>query len=358
MDSFMEIRIEKNQQPKVKPDPSSLGFGQLFTDHMFVMDYEEGKGWFDPRIVPYGSVPLEPSVMVLHYGQATFEGLKAYKTADGHVQLFRPYSNMERMNVSNDRLCIPRLDVDFAVEAIKKLVEIDQDWIPAEEGTSLYIRPFVFACDPYLGVRPSHKYYFMIIMSPVGAYYPEGIDPVKIYVEEEYVRAVKGGMGFTKTPGNYAASIKAQVVAHEKGYTQVLWLDGVEKKYIEEVGTMNVFFKIGGVVVTPALEGSILAGITRDSTIKLLKHWGIPVEERRLSIQEVYDAHAQGKLEEAFGTGTAAVISPIGELNFAGRVISINDGKIGPVSARIYDTITGIQYGTVEDIFGWTVKVK
>jgi len=198
----------------------------------------------------------------------------------------------------------------------------------------------------------------MIIMSPVGAYYPEGIDPVKIYVEEEYVRAVKGGMGFTKTPGNYAASIKAQVVAHEKGYTQVLWLDGVEKKYVEEVGTMNVFFKIGGVVVTPALEGSILAGITRDSTIKLLKHWGIPVEERRLSIQEVYDAHAQGKLEEAFGTGTAAVISPIGELNFAGRVISINDGKIGPVSARIYDTITGIQYGTVEDIFGWTVKVK
>ncbi len=353
----MEIRIEKNQNPKPKPDPNNLGFGQIFTDHMFIMDYEEGKGWLDPRIVPYGSVALDPSVMVLHYGQATFEGLKAYKTGDSHIQLFRPYDNMRRMNISNDRLCIPRLDVDFAVEAIKKLVDIDQDWIPQSEGTSLYVRPFVFAADPYLGVRPSYKYYFMVIMSPVGAYYPEGINPVKIFVEENYVRAVKGGLGFTKTPGNYAASIKAQEVAHELGYTQVLWLDGIEKKYIEEVGTMNVFFKINGVVITPALEGSILAGITRDSTIKLLNHWGIPVEERRLSIQEVLDAQAQGILDEAFGTGTAAVISPIGELNYSGQVISINGGKIGPISSKIYDTITGIQNGTLEDTFGWTVKV-
>lgn len=353
----MEIRIEKNQNPKPKPDPNNLGFGQIFTDHMFIMDYEEGKGWLDPRIVPYGSVALDPSVMVLHYGQATFEGLKAYKTADNHIQLFRPYDNMKRMNISNDRLCIPQLDVDFAVEAIKKLVDIDQDWIPQAEGTSLYIRPFVFAADPYLGVRPSYKYYFMVIMSPVGAYYPEGINPVKIYVEENYVRAVKGGLGFTKTPGNYAASIKAQEVAHEMGYTQVLWLDGIEKKYIEEVGTMNVFFKINGVVVTPALEGSILAGITRDSTIKLLNYWGVPVEERRLAIQEVLDAEAQGILDEAYGTGTAAVISPIGELNYGGQVISINGGKIGPISAKIYDTITGIQNGTLEDPFGWTVKV-
>lgn len=353
-----EIRIERNQNPKPKPDPNSLGFGQIFTDHMFIMDYEEGKGWFDPRIVPYGSIALDPSVMILHYGQATFEGLKAYKTSDNHIQLFRPYSNMERMNISNDRLCIPRLDVDFSVEAIKKLVEIDQDWIPQAEGTSLYIRPFVFAIDPYLGVRPSYKYYFMVIMSPVGAYYPEGINPVKIYVEENYVRAVKGGLGFTKTPGNYAASIKAQEVAHEKGYTQVLWLDGIEKKYIEEVGTMNVFFKINGIVVTPALEGSILAGITRDSTIKLLNHWGVPVEERRLSIQEVLDAQAQGILDEAFGTGTAAVISPIGELNYGEHVISINGGKIGLISSKIYDTITGIQNGTLEDTFGWTVRVK
>lgn len=354
----MEIKIEKTQHPKPKPDQNALGFGQIFTDHMFMLDYEEGKGWYNPRIVPYGPLQLDPSIMIVHYGQATFEGLKAYRTKNNEINLFRPYANMERMNISNERLCIPALDVDFAVEAIKKVVEVDQDWIPEAEGTSLYIRPFIFATDPYLGVRPSHTYYFMVILSPVGAYYPEGINPVKIYVEDTYVRAVKGGLGFTKTPGNYAASLKAQEVAHEKGYTQVLWLDGVEKKYIEEVGTMNVFFKIDGVVVTPALEGSILAGITRDSTIKLLQHWGVPVEERRISIEEIYAAHAQGKLDEAFGTGTAAVISPIGELNYEGKMISINDGKIGEISARVYDTITGIQSGGLTDPFGWVVKVK
>jgi len=354
----MEIKIEKTQHPKPKPDQNALGFGQIFTDHMFMLDYEEGKGWYNPRIVPYGPLQLDPSIMIVHYGQATFEGLKAYRTKNNEINLFRPYANMERMNISNERLCIPALDVDFAVEAIKKVVEVDQDWIPEAEGTSLYIRPFIFATDPYLGVRPSHTYYFMVILSPVGAYYPEGINPVKIYVEDTYVRAVKGGLGFTKTPGNYAASLKAQEVAHEKGYTQVLWLDGVEKKYIEEVGTMNVFFKIDGVVVTPALEGSILAGITRDSTIKLLQHWGVPVEERRISIDEIYAAHAHGKLDEAFGTGTAAVISPIGELNYEGKMISINDGKIGEISAKVYDTITGIQSGGLTDPFGWVVKVK
>jgi branched-chain amino acid aminotransferase len=351
------ITIQTNPNPKPKPDQANLGFGQIFTDHMFIMDYEEGKGWYNPRIVPYGPLPLDPSIMVVHYGQATFEGLKAYKTADKQIQLFRPYSNMERMNISNERLCIPPLDVAFAVEAIKKLVEVDQDWIPEAEGSSLYIRPFIFATDPYLGVRPSHTYYFIVILSPVGAYYPEGLDPVKIYVEDTYVRAVTGGLGFTKTPANYAASLKAQVVAHEKGYTQVLWLDGIEKKYVEEVGTMNVFFKIDGVVVTPSLEGSILSGITRDSTIQLLKHWGIPFEERKISIDEIYAAHAAGKLDEAFGTGTAAVISPIGELNYGGNIITINQGKIGELSARIYDTITGIQNGTEKDLFGWIVHV-
>jgi branched-chain amino acid aminotransferase len=353
-----EISIQRNQNPKPKPDPSKLGFGQLFTDHMFMMDYEEGKGWHNPRIIPYGPLSLAPSIMVVHYGQATFEGLKAYRTADEHILLFRPYANMERMNISNERLCIPAIDVDFAVSAIRKLVEVDQDWIPAAEGTSLYIRPFIFATDPYLGVRPSYTYSFVVILSPVGAYYPEGIDPVKIYVEETYVRAVKGGLGFTKTPGNYAASIKAQEIAKQKGYTQVLWLDGYEKKYVEEVGTMNVFFKIDGVVVTPALEGSILAGITRDSTIQLLKHWGVPVEERKISIQEIYEAHAQGKLDEAFGTGTAAVISPIGELNYDGHIININNGEIGQTSAKIYDTITGIQNGIIDDTFAWTFTVK
>lgn len=353
-----QISIQKNNHPKEKPDQAELGFGHYFTDHMFVMDYTEGRGWHDPRIVPYGPLPLDPSIMILHYGQATFEGLKAYKASDGRVLLFRPSANMERMNISNERLCIPQIDTDFCVEAIKTVVALDKDWIPEAEGTSLYLRPFVFATEPHIGVHPSKTYYFMVIMSPVGAYYPEGINPVKIFVESNYVRAVKGGLGFTKTPGNYAASLKAQEEAEHKGYTQVLWLDGVEKKYIEEVGTMNVFFKIAGEVVTPSLEGSILAGITRDSTIKLLKSWNIPITERRISIDELYTAHAKGQLEEAFGTGTAAVISPIGELNYDGKIISINNGEIGEVSKKIYDTITGIQSGVLEDKFGWTVEVK
>ncbi len=296
--------------------------------------------------------------MILHYGQATFEGLKAYKTKEGEIQLFRPSANMHRLNISNTAFCIPQLDEEFAVEALKKLVAIDKDWIPEAEGTSLYLRPFVIATEPHLGVHPAKNYKFMIIMCPVGAYYPEGINPVKIYVESNYVRAVKGGMGYTKTAGNYAASIKAQQEAEKRGFTQVLWLDGVERKYIEEVGTMNVFFKIDGEVVTPALEGSILAGITRDSTIQLLKHWGMPVSERRISIDELFAAYAEGKLEEAFGTGTAAVISPIGEMTYGEKEMVINEGRIGPTSQKLYDTITGIQSGSMEDVFGWTVKVE
>lgn len=353
-----QISVERTKTPKPKPDQNNLPFGQYFTDHMFIMDYTEGKGWHDPRIVPYGPIPLEPSTMVFHYGQAIFEGLKAYKAKDGRVLLFRPRQNMERVNSSNERMCIPPIDVDFGVEAIKAIVSIDRDWIPEAEGTSLYIRPFIISTDPYLGVRPSLTYKFIIILSPVGAYYPEGINPVKIYVEDKYVRAVKGGVGYAKTPGNYAASLKAQLEAKEKGYTQVLWLDGVERKYVEEVGTMNVFFKIGDEVATPSLEGSILAGITRDSTITLLRDWGVPVRERRITINELYDAHANGSLSEAFGTGTAAVISPIGELNWAGRRIEINRGQTGPLAARLYETITGIQNGDLPDKFGWTVEVK
>jgi len=352
------ITIERTQSPKQKPDQNNLGFGNYFTDHMFVMDYTAGKGWHDPRIIPYQPLQLEPSAMVLHYGQAIFEGLKAYKAKDGRILLFRPHQNMARTNISNDRLCIPPIDVDFGVEAIKTLVKLEKDWIPEAEGTSLYIRPFIIATDPYLGVRPSNTYKFIIILSPVGAYYPEGINPVKIYVESKYVRAVKGGIGYAKTPGNYAASLKSQVEAHEKGYTQVLWLDGVERKYIEEVGTMNVFFKIDGKVITPALEGSILAGITRDSSIALLKHWGIPVEERRISIEEVYQAHAEGRLEEAFGTGTAAAISRLGSLNWNDHIITINNGETGPIAKRLYDTLTGIQWGDLEDPFGWVVPVE
>lgn len=353
-----KITIEQSKAPKQKPDQNNLGFGNYFTDHMFIMDYTEGVGWHDPRIIPYQPLMMDPATMVLHYGQAIFEGLKAYQAQDGRVLLFRPHQNMARVNISNDRLCIPPIDVDFGVEAIKTLVKLEKDWIPQAEGTSLYIRPFIIATDPFLGVRPSLTYKFIIILSPVGAYYPEGINPVKIYIESKYVRAVKGGIGFAKTPGNYAASLKSQEEAQEKGYTQVLWLDGVERKYIEEVGTMNVFFKIDGRVITPSLEGSILAGITRDSSIALLHHWGIPVEERRISIEEIYQAQKDGKLEEAFGTGTAAVISPIGSLNWNGNIITINNGQTGELSKRIYDTITGIQSGKIEDPFGWTVLVE
>ena len=353
----MEIKVTKTTAPKEKPPVDSLGFGVYFTDHMFVMDYTEGKGWHDPQIVPYGSVALDPSCMVFHYGQSVFEGLKAYKADDGGVLLFRPHSNMKRINISNARLCIPQIDEEFAVEAIKELVQIDRDWIPEGKGTALYIRPFIFATDPQVGVHPAKTYKFFVILSPVGAYYKEGLNPVKIYVEDQYVRAVRGGIGFAKTAGNYAASLKAQAVAEEKGYTQVLWLDGVEKKYIEEVGTMNVFFKINGTVITPALNGSILAGITRDSSIAILKSWGVPVEERRLSIAEVYEAYDNGTLEEVFGTGTAAVISPVGELCWEGRKIEINNGEIGPLSQKLYDTITGLQSGKLEDTFGYTVRL-
>ncbi len=353
----MNISITKTTNPKQKPDQNNLGFGQYFTDHMFIMDYTEGKGWHDPRIVPYAPLELDPSCMVLHYGQAIFEGLKAYKTKNDEILLFRPEKNMERVNSSNDRLVIPRIDVDSGVQAIKELVKVDADWIPDAPGTSLYIRPFIIATDPFLGVRPSDTYKFIIILSPVGAYYKEGINPVKIYVESNYVRAVKGGLGYAKTVANYASSLKAQVEAKHSGYTQVLWLDGIEKKYIEEVGTMNVFFKIDGEIITPSLEGSILPGITRMSTIELLKKDGHKVTERRISIQELYDAHAAGKLDEAFGTGTAAVISPIGEFNWDGKSITVNGGSIGPVASRVYETITGIQSGEVEDTYGWTQKV-
>lgn len=353
-----QIKITKTNSPKQKPDQNSLGFGKYFTDHMFIMDYAEGKGWHDFRIVPYGPLELDPASAVLHYGQAIFEGLKAYNTNDGKVLLFRPSKNMERINSSNGRMCIPQIDIDFCVEAIKTLVKLDSDWIPSAQETSLYIRPFIIATDPFLGVHPSHTYKFIIILSPVGAYYPQGVNPVNIYVENDYVRSVRGGTGFAKTAGNYAASLAAQAKADKKGYVQVLWLDGVDRKYIEEVGSMNVFFKINGEVITPSLEGSILPGITRDSTIQLLKNWGVKITERKIEIKELFDAHANGTLEEAFGTGTAAVISPIGELNWNEKVITVNNGKIGELSAKIYNTITGIQSGKLEDKFGWTVEVK
>lgn len=354
----MEISITKTTNPKQKPaDQSKLGFGNYYTDHMFIMNYDEGEGWHNPRIVPYAPIPLDPAAMCLHYGQEVFEGLKAYRTPDGKINLFRPEKNMARLNVSNERLCIPQIDEEFSVEAIKKLVEIDADWIPTEKGTSLYIRPFIFAVDAHVGVHPAHHLMFVIILSPVGSYYAEGLNPVDIYIEQNYTRAVKGGTGFAKTAGNYAASLKAQDEASKFGYSQVLWLDGIEHKYIEEVGAMNVFFVIGDEVVTPELSGSILSGITRMSCIELLKSLGYKVSERRISIEELYEAHDKGELKEAFGSGTAAVISPIGSFEWNGRKITVADGGIGKISQMLYDTITGIQCGRLEDKYNWTVRI-
>ncbi|HIS05684.1 MAG TPA: branched-chain amino acid aminotransferase [Candidatus Fimenecus stercoravium] len=354
----MEIKIERTKTPKKKPDENALGFGNYYTDHMFIMNYDEGEGWHDPRIVPYAPFELDPAAMVLHYAQEVFEGLKAYRSPNGEILLFRPDKNMERLNRSNDRLCIPQIDEAFAVEAIKTLVRVDEDWIPHAEGTSLYIRPFIFATDAHVGVHPAHHLIFSIILSPVGAYYPEGLNPVKIYVEDQFVRAVKGGVGFTKTGGNYATSLKAQDIAEKLGYTQVLWLDGVERKYVEEVGTMNVFFVLDGEVVTPSLEtGSILSGITRMSCVDILKDWGYNVSERRISVDELVKAYDEGRLLEAFGSGTAAVISPIGELRVGDKIMEINHGEIGDLSQKLYDELTGIQWGKRPDKFGWTVKV-
>ncbi|MGN0244127.1 MAG: branched-chain amino acid aminotransferase [Lachnospiraceae bacterium] len=356
---MLNIKVERTTQPKQKPEAGSpLGFGKIFTDHMFVMDYTEGKGWHDPRVVPFQNLSLSPACMVFHYGQEMFEGLKAYKGKDGKTYMFRPDMNAKRANATNVRLCIPEIPVEDFVQAVEAVVKVDEDWIPEEPGTSLYVRPFIIATDDFLGVAPSKTYKFMVILSPSGAYYESGLDPVGIWIEDDYVRAVRGGIGFTKTGGNYVASLAAQVKAHDAGYSQVLWLDGVERRYIEEVGAMNIFFKINGTVVTPMLTGSILPGVTRDSVIQLCKSWGVPVEERRISVDELYEAQQNGTLEEVFGTGTAAVISPVGKLRWKDEVMQIQDGGIGELSQKIYDTVTGIQLGDIEGPEGWRVEVK
>lgn len=351
----MEIRVEKRSVLKEKQhNYDELGFGKIFTDHMFVMDYHTDKGWYDPRIVPYGPFEVDPSLMVFHYGQSVFEGMKAYLNHKGEAVVFRPMDNIKRLNRSCRRLCIPEVDEELLWRGLKELLNLEKEWIPKKEGTSLYIRPFIIATDTCLGVRPSFTYKLFIILSPVGAYYEEGFKPVKIYVTDEYVRAAPGGIGYTKTGGNYAASLYAAELANKKGYTQVLWLDAKENRYCEEVGTMNIFFKINNTIITPSLDsGSILGGVTRDSVIEITKALGYQVEERQISIDEVYEAHDKGILEEIFGTGTAAVISPVGTLNWNDRIIEINNGEVGDFSKEVYNKITGIQYGKLEDKFGW-----
>ena len=352
-----EIKITRAATLKEKPESSTLVFGKCMTDHMFIVDYDKGQGWHDARIIPYGPLQIDPAAKVLHYAEEIFEGLKAYRTADGSIQLFRVMDNIRRMNGSADRLCMPQIPEDMAFEAIKALVEMEQDWVPHEKDTSLYIRPFMIGLDAALGVHSSHHVQFIVVVCPVGAYYPEGLNPVKIYIEDQDVRAVKGGTGMAKTGGNYAASLRAGNRAEQKGYTQVLWLDGVHRKYIEEVGAMNVMFKVNGKILTPDLNGSVLDGITRRSCIQLLKDWGYEVEERRISAEELFEAAKNGTLEEAWGTGTAAVVSPIGELAEGDEKAIINNNQIGEVTQKLYDELTGIQWGRVADPHNWITKI-
>lgn len=353
------MNIEINRVKVLKDKPAGeLGFGKYFTDHMFVMDWSPESGWHNQRIEPYAPMKIDPAAMVLHYAQETFEGLKAYRAKDNSIYLFRPEMNARRFATSNKRMCMPEVPEEMFIEAIKEIVKVEEDWIPAGEGESLYIRPFMYANEIGLGVDEANLYRFMIVLSPVGAYYPEGVNPIKIYVEDEFTRATVGGTGFVKCGGNYAGSLAGQVKAKKLGYSQVLWLDGVNRKYVEEVGSMNVMFLIEDTIVTAPIEGTVLPGVTRDSILKLARDWGYKVEERHLEIDELMEYGRTGKLKEAWGTGTAAVISPIGELFYKGDKVEINDFKTGELTRKLYDTLTGIQWGNMEDKYSWRRKIK
>ena len=357
---MLKIAVTKAKAGELKRKPvpgSELGFGKIVTDHMFIMDYDEGKGWHHPRIEPYHPFSLDPAALVLHYGQEVFEKMKAYRWQNGEICLFRPRMNYERLNRSARRLCMPDVNVDDALDATRELVRIEKDWVPSEAGTSLYIRPNMIATEVALGVHVSTKFIFYIIVGPVGAYYPQGFNPADIYVSEKYTRAALGGLGEAKTLANYAASLLAQKEAHDLNYTQVLWLDAIERKYVEEVGTSNIFFTIGDELITLSLTGTILAGITRDSVIHIARDWKVNVSERRISLEEVLSAIENGKLKEVFASGTAAVISPVGKLAYRGKTFLVNNGKVGPLAQKLYDHIVGIQYGKVKDPYGWVEKV-
>ena len=353
----MEIKVIKTNAPGVMPAEDSLGFGNVFTDHMAVVEWDIEKGWHNARIEPFSRISLHPASTILHYGAGVFEGMKAYRRADGGVQLFRPIENIKRMNRSAERLSLPEMPEEDMLQLLTEFVKLEEKWVPKTFGTSLYLRPFLFGNDETLGVHAVKSAVLMLIASPSGSYYKEGINPVGIMVEDEDVRTVRGGTGYAKCGGNYAASTRAGERAAKKGYSQVLWLDGVERKYIEEVGAMNVMFKINGEIVTPMLTGSILPGITRKSCIEVLKSQGYTVHERLLSLDELREALEKGTLEEAWGCGTAAVVSPIGKLAIGDKEYVVGGGKIGAVTQRLYDILTGIQWGNSEDTFGWVYKV-
>lgn len=351
-------QLVPDNERKTKPNPKDLSFGTEFTDHMFIQEYRVEKGWLEPKIVKLEDFKLHPAALVLHYGQEIFEGLKAFKQPDGKITMFRPDQNIKRFNESAKQMCMPEVDPDVFLEGLVKLIQIEKDWVPNLPGTALYIRPTMIATEPVLGVRTSSSYYFYIILSPVGPYFKTGFKPTKIYVETEHVRAVNGGVGEAKTGGNYAASLLAGKKAIAKGYAQVLWLDAIERKYVEEVGAMNMMFVIDGTVVTPPLTGSILHGITRESVITLCEQLNIKFEERKVSIDELVEGIENGKTTEAFGTGTAASITPVGEIYYEDTNHIINDNKVGPITQKLYDKIIGIQRGTEEDKNNWTFVIE
>ncbi|OGU38400.1 MAG: branched chain amino acid aminotransferase [Ignavibacteria bacterium GWB2_35_12] len=352
------IKITRTQNSRIGTvDWNNLGFGVYFSDHMFIAEYKNNQ-WNEGEIMPYGPLPMEPGLCTLHYGQSIFEGLKAFRNVSGGMNIFRPDMNAKRLNHSGSRVCIPAYDIKNNIEAIIELVKVDRDWIPQQRGHSLYIRPVIFGSSNFLGVHSSSEYLLIIMTSPVASYYPEGLNPVKIMVASEYVRAVRGGLGSAKTAANYAASLLASAKAKEQGYAQVLWLDAVTRNFVDEVGAMNIMFVIDNELITPPLvQGTILAGVTRDTVLTLAREWGMKVSERALEIAEVFEANEKGKLQEIFGTGTAAIISPVGQLAYKDKNIIINESKIGPIAQKMYDTITGIQYGEIEDKHGWNIHV-
>jgi branched-chain amino acid aminotransferase len=352
------ITVQTAATRKPRPQDSELVFGRIFTDHMAMIDYEDGRGWLNPRVVPYGPLTLDPASAVLHYGQELFDGLKAFRGSDGRVRVFRLDRHCRRMAGGAARLCMPAIDIELMSETLLAFLRVDKDWVPASQGTSLYIRPTLIATEPFLGVRPSKQYTFFIIASPVGAYQGAAFTPANIWIEDKYVRAAPGGLGAVKAGANYVASLLAAEEAKQRGYAQVLWTDAVEHRHLEEVGTMNLVVRIGDEFITPALDGTILGGITRDSVMTLLREWGHEVSERSLGIDELLVAHKKGTLREVFGCGTAAVITPVGELGWKGDRIVINGGQAGELAARLYQTITRIQYGAIPDPYGWITIVE
>lgn len=347
--------LERKEKPIF---PASLGFGQVFTDHIFEMDYTVEKGWHNPTIKPLANLSYHPATMFMHYGQACFEGLKAFKTKEGDAVIFRPEKHLQRLNNSSRRLCIPEINIDFVLSALKELIWIERDWIPTKKGESLYIRPFVFGSDPVLGVKPSASYKFIILLSPVGAYYPEGFKPVRILATDEYVRAVRKGIGECKTPGNYAASLLASEYARQQGFTQVLWMDGVEQKYIEEVGTMNIFIRFKNEIATPKLTGGILPGITRESVIQILRDWEMKVTERLIPMEEVISEYKKGNVLGVFGTGTAAIISEVELLRYKDFDMKFESEASTDIALKLFEKLTSIHYGYTEDKYNWLVQVE